>query len=199
MTQAQHLQIAFDTLYRRRIASGAPSATSFLPFLYVPLPMRLVMLCLCDGAGMAEIKAVLPFAKETDVRLTSHRMIAACRLLDQALANPWIWIRPGQLPEGNEPSADLTDNVTPFPVADRLLAPDTDKQLRQIFYSSVPILLFGEAVPEQISKLSLKARCILYLITTEELAWADVQLLLGCSEWSIRRAIKDAETVLGGL
>lgn len=178
------------------ITIDTSTATTMWPFLAVPLEMRLVLLCNLEGATMQEVKAVLPYAKETDVRQTSHRMRAAIETFNQAMEDPTAWLHPGPYPE--DEAGDLSDHETPFPLPDRLIPRDTDIQLRQVFFPEAAILLFGELVPEQIADLGLQARLILYTLSVCELEWGEVERLLGCSEWRIRQALKQGIEVLGG-
>lgn len=190
------LQWRFKKVYEAQARTDAPSPTSLIPFLYIPIQERLILLALLDGATLPEIKAALPFAKETDIRKSSPRMIAAGERLNYAIKNHWCWIEPGPLPT-DEPG-DLVDTNEEFPYPAAWLPEGTDRQLRKIFYASSAIMLFGDVVPSAIARLSLQARAILYLQTVEEYRWLDIQELLGCTEWKIRFAIKGAEEALGG-
>ncbi len=190
------LQRLFKQAYEKQSRTDAPSPTSLIPFLYIEIQERLILLSLLDGATLPEIKAALPFAKETDIRRSSPRMITAGEKLDYAIKHPWCWIEPGPLPLVDAPDLlelDGVGDLPPFPVFSSRLPHDTDLQLRKIFYASSGIMLFGDAVPPAIARLSLQSRVILYLLAVEEYRWLDIQELLGCTEWKIRRAIHDAE------
>jgi len=196
MNHVQLFRKLCSDLYNSQLGTDIPSATTMWPFLVVPIKERLVLLCLSEEATMEQIKVSLPFAKETDVRQTSHRMIAAIKLFNAALDEPTAWLHPGPYPD-TEP-LDLTDPETPFPVLDRLIPRDTDLQLRQVFFPEPAVLLFGELVPAWLAELGLHTRAILYCLAVEELSWQDIVLLLECSEWSIRQALKDGIEALGG-
>jgi hypothetical protein len=197
MNHSHRLQQLFEQAYQRHVKADAPSATSLIPFLAIPIQERLILLALLDGATLPEIKVAFPFAKETDIRKVSKRMIAAEDQLMAAIEDPWCWLWPGF--ERVDETGDLTDPETPFPVPSFTIPPGTDVQLRQIFYGSSALMLFGEAVPTVIARLSLQQRSVLYCLAVEALSWQDVKTVLGCTEWKIRRAIKDAEEALGGL
>ena len=137
---------------------------------------------------MEQIKSALPYAKETDVRQTSHRMVAAIKTFNAAMDEPTAWLHPGPYPD-QEP-ADLSDPTTPFPLPDHQIPRDTDLQLRQVFFPEAAILLFGELVPTELAAIGLQARLILYCLAVCESSWLDIQELIGCSEWSIRQALK---------
>lgn len=202
MTQIQLFHQLAAHYYAAQIGTDVPLATTMFPFLAVPIKERLVLLCLSEQATMPQIKAALPYAKETDVRQTSHRMRAAIGIFNEAMENPTAWLHPGPYPLAEVP--DLlerhpeTGELPPFPLPDRLIPRDTDKQLRQAFFPEAAVLLFGELVPEPLAALGLQVRAVLYLIAVEEYGWKDVQTLLQCTEWSVRQALKGGIEALGG-
>ncbi len=201
MSQIHDLRLLFEHAYTTSSRPNDPHAPSMWPFLAVPLKERLTLLALTEESGMAECKTAYPWMKETDHRLTSHRIHRALDILTAAMEQPTAWINPGPLPEVEV--ADLlpdetTGELPPFPVPDRLIPRDTDKQLRQALYPSTPLLLFGPLVPPRLHDLGLQKRGILYCLVVEEFGWLDIQELFGCSEWLIRQTIKQAYEVLGG-
>lgn len=189
MNQLQTFRQLCADYYESQLGTDTPSATTMWPFLALPIKERLVLLCLSEEATMEQIKAVLPYAKETDVRQTSHRMVAAIKTFNAAMDEPTAWLHPGPYPD-QEP-ADLSDPTTPFPLPGHQIPRDTDLQLRQVFFPEAAILLFGELVPAELAAMGLQARIALYCLAVEELCWQDIQTLLGCSEWAIRQALKD--------
>lgn len=196
MNQIELFRKSCAEYYDAQLSTDIPSATTMWPFLAVPLEMRLVLLCQTEQATMEQIKAALPFAKETDVRQTSHRMRAAIEVFNRSMEEPTAWLHPGPYPE-TEPT-DLVDPETSFPFPDRLIPRDTDIQLRQVFFPEAAVLLFGELVPEQLAALGLQPRLVLYLLSVEEMGWREVEELLGCSEWAIRQALKQGIEAVGG-
>jgi hypothetical protein len=162
MTNIHRLCLAFEARYAI-LAKDAPPTPSMWPFLSLPLRERLILLCIADtGANEAAIKQALPFAKQTDVRLTSPAMVAASQTFLKVLNTPTAWIDP----EG-----------------------DVEKQLTQIFYPSATPMLFGYLVPPELSALSLKSRAATYCLVVEGLQRRAVQEFLGCSEWFVKTAI----------
>lgn len=195
MPTPHDFRILFEYHYRLT-KHTAPHAPSMWPFLSVPLKERLTLLALPEEATMAECKQALPWMKETDHRLTSHRIHHALSCLVQALEHPTDWINPG--PMLAHETGDLADPTTPFPVPDRLIPTDTDKQVRQALYPSPPLLLFGALVPAALHELSLQPRAIIYCLVVEEMTWGEIQMLFECSEWAIRQAIRQVYAALGG-
>ena len=184
--QAHTLRIRLDRAYRKQPDSGLP--ISLWPYLAVPIRPRLTLLALYDNHTMEEIKGAFPWVKETDVRLTSHRIHEAIALVTSAMEDPTCWVDPGPIPD--QEVGDLTDPATPFPVTDRSIPRDTDKQFRQAYYSSAPLMLFGPTVPPELGEISLQRRAVIYLLVVEELRWTQIEELLGCTEWQIREAIR---------
>lgn len=197
MNQTHQLRLLLEHTYTTHKRTNTPHAPSMWPFLAVPIKERLTLLALTEEATMAECKAAFPWMKETDHRLTSHRIHHALDLLTAAMEAPTTWINPGSLPD-LEATDDLTNPETPFPIPDNQVPDDIDKQLRQALFSSVPLMLFGPLVPPTIHELGLQKRAIAYCLVVEEFGWSDIQMLFGCSEWHIRQTIKQAYEVLGG-
>jgi hypothetical protein len=162
MTNVHRLRLAFENRYAI-LTRDAPLTPSMWPFLSLPIRERLVLLCIADtGADEAKIKHALPWAKQTDVRLTSPAMVKAAATFLKVLNIPTAWIDP----EG-----------------------DVEKQLMQIFYPSATPMLFGYIVPPELSTLSLKTRVAIYCLVVEGLQRREVQELLECSEWYVKQAI----------
>ena len=142
MTNIHRLRLAFEARYAI-LTKDAPPTPSMWPFLSLPLRERLILLCIADtGANEAAIKQALPFAKQTDVRLTSPAMVKASQTFLKVLNTPTAWIDP----EG-----------------------DVEQQLLQIFYPSATPMLFGYVCPPEMAQLSLKTRCVIYCLVVEGL------------------------------
>lgn len=165
MTNVHRLRLALEARYAI-LTKDAPSTPSMWPFLSLLLRERLILLCVADtGANETAIKQALPFAKQTDVRLTSPAMVAASQTFLKVLNTPTAWIDP----EG-----------------------DVERQLLQIFYPSATPMLFGYVAPPELAQLSLKTRCAIYCLVVENLQRREVQELLGCSEWFVKTSIERA-------
>ncbi len=229
MNQTHLLRVLFETTLEEQLREpGIPPTPAMQPFLVVPIQERLILLSLYDQQSGADpralspwehkpkpsssparpiamdaltaIKAALPFAKETDIRLTSKRMLGALAALTAAMENPTAWIHPGPYPDHE--TGDLGDPETPLPIDTRDIPADTEKQLRQAFFPAAPLMLFGTHVPAVIAELGLQRRAILYLLIVEEWEWSDIQTLLQCSkgqvEYAQRRAIEALSGAEGG-
>jgi hypothetical protein len=229
MNQTHHLRVLFEDVLEEQLREpGIPPTPAMQPFLIVPVQERLILLSLYDQQSGADprtlfawehkpkpstsparpiatealtaIKAALPFAKETNIRLTSKRMLGALADLTAAMENPTGWIHPGPYPDCE--TGDLGDSETPFPINTRDIPDDTEKQLRQAFFPATPLMLFGTHVPAAIAELGLQRRAILYLLIVEDWEWSGIQALLQCSkgqvEYAQRRAIEVLESAEGG-
>lgn len=164
------LRFALEALYRREAASRSKPAPPLHALLAVPIAERLVLLALLDGATAPEVKQLLKVSDQ-DAALSSDRMTAALATLQAALADPF---------------SHLVDEIDP----DNLHPAEV--QLRQLLFPSAAACLVGESVPPQMAQFPLRDRLIAYCLVVEELRWEDVERLLGCSEWAIRCALKEA-------
>jgi hypothetical protein len=81
MTNLHRLRLACERHYARVRRAHPTRIPNLHAFLVLPLKERLVLLCLADRANHKTIQAALPFAKQSDVRLTSPAMRAAIHLL----------------------------------------------------------------------------------------------------------------------
>jgi DNA-directed RNA polymerase specialized sigma subunit len=71
-----------------------------------------------------------------------------------------------------------------------------ERQLTNVFYPSAALLLFGELVPGELAVLGLRGRVVLYCLLVEQMERAEVQELLGVSEWCVKRCIASAMEAL---
>jgi hypothetical protein len=147
--------------------------TPMQAFLAVPLPERLILLAKLDGADGKSIKKLFRVS-EDDVTLQSERMMEAVKLLTVAMAEPW-----DSIPDG-----------------------DLDTQLGQVIFTYLPAVLIGDGVPESVAKLSLRQRLAIYLVLVSRLSYKrsspQVQELLGCTEFFVRRSIIECRKAIGG-
>ncbi len=148
--------------------------------LAVPIRERLVLLALTDGAEAREIKQLLK-VRDEDVRLTSERMRQAIAIFKSALLHPYDHL----------PDPDTITNDDHRSAAER--------HLRQLLFASTAVCLFGEGVPPQLAMLPLRDRIVIYCLVVEELDWKATQELLGCTQWPIRMALKEALKGVGEL
>src|SRR4051812_8800498 len=163
MTSVHRLRLLFERRYAI-IAQDAPhKAQPLQAFLALPIRERLILLALLDQHGTpdeAAIRAALPYAKQSDVRLTSKTILKAVETLKAAIETPTLWIDPDH---------------------------DQEKQLLAVFYPSAAVCLFGGLMPIQMKDFSLQA---LYLLIVECWRWEQVEELLGVSEWFIKSQIR---------
>lgn len=164
MTNIHRLRLACERRYATQAATLHHPVPNLHAFLCLPLKERLILLALADRCDHKTIQAALPFAKQSDVRLTSPGTRAALTLLHLALASPKLWI---------DPQAD-----------------DVERQLTNIFYPSTALLLFGELVPPELEVLGLQGRAIMYCLLVEQMERDAVQALLGVSEWKVKQTIR---------
>jgi len=198
MNLSQHIRILSENAFTRQSKlPGHPPTPDMRPFLAVPIRERLVLLAIYDGQPMEVIKGAYPWAKETDVRRTSHRIQDALAIFNAALKEPTAWINPGPYPVA-EVDGDLGYPDTPFPINSRTIPADTDKQFRQAWFPSTPLMLFGAHVPPAMSQLSLKRRSIVYLAVVEEWSYSQIMETLECSKRQVHTSLIKAIEALGG-
>ncbi len=174
------LRFGFERLYRAGAASRQRPCAPLHTLLAVPIRERLVLLALTDGAEPADIKRILK-VKDDDVRLTSERMRQAIAIFKSALLHP----------HDHLPDPDTITNDDHRSAAER--------HLRQLLFASTAVCLFGEGVPPQLAMLPLRDRIVIYCLVVEELDWKATQELLGCTQWPIRTALKEALKGVGEL
>lgn len=170
MSPLQRLRLAFERTYAVYTVTHTTPIPPLQPFLALPIRERLVLLALLDKASPEEIRAALPFVKQTDLRLTSPAMVAAVATLRRALQQPLDYFT--NVPEAGDQTVE--------------------RRLRQILYPSAAVLLFGEIVPLELCCLGLKTRVILYCALVEEMTRPDIQVTLGCTEWAVKQALRGA-------
>ncbi|MDP9368566.1 MAG: hypothetical protein M3Q03_09885 [Chloroflexota bacterium] len=144
-----------------------------------------MLLALTDGAGTTEIKRILK-VKDDDVRLVSPRMREAVNRLREALLDPHSHL-PESLIDGS--GYDWADHY----------GRDIERHLRQQFFASTAVCLFGEAMPMAMTALSLRDRLAVYCIAVEEADRARTMELLHCSEYAVRQAMTKALAAIVGL
>lgn len=165
MPNVHRLRRAFERLYAIRAAANPHTCQPLQAFLALPIQERLVLLLILDGTDPEEIRRLLPYAKQTDARLSSKAILQAAETLKKAIQTPTYWIDPEH---------------------------DQEKQIRQILYPCAAPMLFGSLVPPEMERLGVQGRLIAYCLVVEELGWEEIMALLGCTEWSIRSSIKNA-------
>src|SRR5215212_5766237 len=109
MTHIDSLRLAFERRYpivKKRFQQPIPPMQAYLA---IPIKTRLILLALHDGADEAGVKAALPYAKQTDVRLTSKEIREGLDLLKKGLEDGTFFIDLGTIPLTNDIDGDLTD------------------------------------------------------------------------------------------
>jgi len=170
--------------------------------LPIPLPERLILLAIIDGAAPTEIKKTLR-ATQSDLMMVSPRMMLASAALERSLREPFdSW--PRQYTRDDlTPDIDLTEapwrgKVTGSFWDDRW-GKEIEVCLRQLLFAEVAVCLFGDAVPDRLRDLTLQERCTAYCLLVEEMDWRAVQELFGCTQHRIRSVILKTQELLGGL
>jgi hypothetical protein len=163
------LRLTFERLYPAHARSPGHPGPPLHALLAVPLPERLILLALIDHAPAEEIRRTLKATSE-DLALTSDRMRTAVRQLKEALLHPYAHLDPLHEPE---------------------------RQLQRLLFPSAAVLLFGEGVPAALAYLTLRQKAVLYLLLVESWQWQAIQEFLGCSEWTIRQAVRQAKEQIG--
>jgi hypothetical protein len=172
MTSVHKLRLLFERRYAIVAADAPHKAHPLQAFLALPIRERLILLALLDQHGKpdeAAIRAALPYAKQSDVRLTSKTILKAVETLKAAIETPTLWIDP--------------DN-------------NQETQLLNVFYPSAAVCLFGGLVPLELRDFSLQDRLIAYLLVVETMKWDEVEELPGVSEWRVKMTLHRMTEVL---
>jgi hypothetical protein len=192
MTHIDQLRLAFERRYpivKKRFQQPIPPMQAYLA---IPIKTRLILLALHDGADEAAVKAALPYAKQTDVRLTSKEIREGLDLLKRGLEEPTFFIDLGQVPLETDHDGDLTDPTTKALCRDQDIPETVEKTFRQVWYPSAAPLLIGPMVSVELADWPLKMRLAIYCLVVAELEREEVRELLGCSAWYVRRCIEVA-------
>jgi hypothetical protein len=208
MTNIDRLRLAFERRYpivKKRFQQPIPPMQAYLA---IPIRTRLILLAIHDANGKpdeAAIKAALPYAKQTDVRLTSKEIKEGLELLKRGLEEPAFFIDLGGIASAvdyPEPDRDAQGNhIDEYGLTapdakplwrDSDIPQDIERTFRWVWYPSAAPLLIGPMVPASIAAWSLKMRLCLYLLIVQECERDEVCELLGCSAWFVRRCIEIA-------
>ncbi len=169
------LRFAFERLYQTEAAHRSRAMPPLHLLLGVPILERLILLGILDGVPSREIKSLLEIDAD-DFALTSERMRQAVTTFTDACRDPFAYL-PDQ----------ITNDVH------RRLA---ELHLRRLFFPSVALCLFGEAVPPKCAALTYKQKALVYCILVEQLTRQETSQLLGATNWSICAALHEAEALL---
>ena len=189
MTHIDSLRLAFERRYpivKKRFQQPIPPMQAYLA---IPIKTRLILLALHDGADEAAVKAALPYAKQTDVRLTSKDIRAGLELLKRGLDEPTFVIDLGQVPLEIDHDDDLTDPNTKALCRDQDIPAGIERTIRQVWYPSAAPMLVGPIMPRELEGWTLKERLCLYLLIVNESEREEVCELLSCSAWFVRQSI----------
>ncbi len=194
-TKIDTLRLAFE----RRFAIIRPQFDDPTPpmraFLALPIQERLILLVLTDLGERADeetVRALLPFARQSDIRLKSERMRAALATFQKGLVQPTFFIDLGGIPLETDHTGDLTDMHTKTICVDADIPQNLERSFRWIFYPSAAPMLIGPMVTAPVSDWPLLDRICLYLLVVEELTYRQVEELLGCTEWRVRESLRIA-------
>ncbi len=191
-TKIDHLRLAFErrfAIVRREFDDPTPPMRAFLA---LPIEERLILLALADGADEETVRQLFPFAKQTDARLKSPRMIEALATFQQGLHEPTFFIDLADIPLETDHTGDLTDMSTKTLCRDADIPQNLERSFRWVFYPSAAPLLIGPMVPSSLAVWPLQDRLICYLLIVNENTYREVEELLGCTEWAVRAAITTA-------
>ena len=196
MNKIDHLRLAFErrfAIIRTQFDDPTPPMRAFLA---LPIQERLILLALTDLGDQADeetVRQLLPFARQSDIRLKSERMRDALVTFQKGLAQPTFFIDLGSIPLlETDQTGDLTDMSTKTICRDADIPQDIERTMRQIWYPSAAPLLVGPMVPPSLADWSLKERLAIYLLVVSEETYKDVEELLGCTEWFVRACLVKA-------
>jgi len=191
-TKIDTLRLAFErrfAIVRREFDDPTPPMRAFLA---LPIEERLILLALADGADEETVRQLFPFAKQTDARLKSPRMMEALATFQQGLHEPTFFIDLGDIPLETDHTDDLTDMSTKTLCRDADIPQNIERSFRWIFYPSAAPMLIGPMVTGDLAAWSLKQRVSIYLLVVNESTYKEVEELLGCTEWFVRASLKQA-------
>ncbi len=192
MTKIDFLRLAFErrfAIVRREFDDPTPPMRAFLA---LPIEERLILLALADGADEETVRQLFPFAKQTDARLKSARMLEALATFQQGLHEPTFFIDLADIPLETDHTDDLTDMSTKTLCRDADIPQDLERSFRWVFYPSAAPLLIGPMVTFPIADWPLLDRLILYCAVVQEMTYREIEDLLGCTEWRVRESIRIA-------
>ena len=195
MNKIDHLRLAFErrfAIIRTQFDDPTPPMRAFLA---LPIQERLILLALTDLGDKADeetVRALLPFARQSDIRLKSERMREALKTFQKGLVQPTFFIDLAGIPLETDHTGDLTDMNTKTICRDADIPQDIEKTMRQVWYPSAAPLLIGPLVPPSLQEWSLKERLAIYLLVVSEATYKEVEELLGATEWFVRACLVKA-------
>ncbi len=195
MTKIDFLRLAFERRFAIVRAEFDDPTPPMRAFLALPIQERLILLALTDLGDKADeetVRALLPFARQSDIRLKSERMRQALVTFQKGLAQPTFFIDLAGIPLETDHTGDLTDMNTKTICRDADIPQDIERTMRQVWYPSAAPLLVGPMVPPSLADWSLKERLAIYLLVVSEVTYKDVEELLGCTEWFVRACLVKA-------
>jgi len=194
-TKIDTLRLAFErrfAIVRREFDDPTPPMRAFLA---LPIQERLILLALTDLGDKADeetVRALLPFARQSDIRLKSERMQQALVTFQKGLVQPTFFIDLGGINLETDHTGDLTDMSTKTLCRDADIPQTVERTFRWIFYPSAAPMLIGPMVTKPVADWPLLDRLICYLLIVAELTYKQVEELLGCTEWRVRESLRIA-------
>ncbi len=194
-TKIDSLRLAFErrfAIVRREFDDPTPPMRAFLA---LPIQERLILLALTDLGEQADeeaVRALLPFARQSDIRLKSERMRQALKTFQKGLVQPTFFIDLGGIPLETDHTGDLTDMSTKTLCRDADIPQDIERTFKWIFYPSAAPMLIGPMVPSSIAVWPLLDRLILYCAVVQEMTYREIEETMSCTEWRVRQSLKIA-------
>lgn len=196
------LRFGLAKLYARQAREHRSSTPGLHHLLPIPLPERLILLAVVDGANERVVRRVLRTSKE-DASLQSRKMKRTLQRFKTYLDAPYdhwpeVWTRVDLTPD-----TDLTNGAT---FADsngvawnRRYGNALETHLSRLLWSDVAVALIGQSVPRQVANLSLKHRLILYCLLVDERTQDETIEIMGCTRWDVERSLRDGLRAVGGI
>ncbi len=166
-TKIDILRLAFErrfAIIRTQFDDPTPPMRAFLA---LPIQERLILLALTDLGDKADeetVRALLPFARQSDIRLKSERMREALKTFQKGLVQPTFFIDLGNIPLQNDHTGDLTDMNTKTLCRDADIPQNIERSIRWVFYPSAAPMLIGLMVTAPVSDWPLLDRLIVYTL-----------------------------------
>jgi len=194
-TKIDTLRLAFERRFSIVRAEFDDPTPPMRAFLALPIQERLILLALTDLGDKADeetVRALLPFARQSDIRLKSERMQQALVTFQKGLAQPTFFIDLGGIPLETDHTGDLTDMNTKTLCRDADIPQNVERSFRWVFYPSVAPMLIGPMVLSPIADWPLLDRLVLYLAIVNESTYQEIEELMGCTEWRVRESLRIA-------
>jgi len=194
-TKIDTLRLAFERRFSIVRAEFDDPTPPMRAFLALPIQERLILLALTDLGDKADeemVRALLPFARQSDIRLKSERMQQALVTFQKGLAQPTFFIDLGGIDLENDHTGDLTDMNTKTLCRDADIPQNVERTYRWIFYPSAAPMLIGPMVTKPVADWPLLDRLILYCAVVQEMTYREIEETMCCTEWRVRESLRIA-------